>query len=60
MVKVWVVSLRDVRIYYQDDSYTLLGIDLMDTLLTTEIKRVISLMKDMDTSTRAWRAVICV
>ncbi|KAL8118704.1 hypothetical protein AgCh_016277 [Apium graveolens] len=29
MVKVWVVSLREVKIYYQDGSYTLLGRNLM-------------------------------
>ncbi|XP_074378560.1 F-box protein At5g07610-like [Apium graveolens] len=32
----------------------------MDTLSTTEFKRMISLMKDKDTSTNAWKAVMCV
>ncbi|KAL8092599.1 hypothetical protein AgCh_034747 [Apium graveolens] len=30
----------------------------MDTLSPTEIKRVISLLKDKDTATRAWRSVL--
>ena len=30
----------------------------MDSLSPTEIKRIISLLKDKDTSTRAWRSVI--
>ncbi|KAL8094278.1 hypothetical protein AgCh_035977 [Apium graveolens] len=32
--------------------------NLMDTISTTEIKRVISLLKDKDTSTMAWRSVL--
>ncbi|KAL8125088.1 hypothetical protein AgCh_012672 [Apium graveolens] len=34
--------------------------NLVDTLSTTEFKRVISLMKDNDTISRAWKAVLCV
>ncbi|KAL8121467.1 hypothetical protein AgCh_018263 [Apium graveolens] len=46
-------------------SYQFLGqipvsCNLMDTLSTTEFKRVISLMRDKDTITRAWRVVLCV
>ncbi|KAL8135490.1 hypothetical protein AgCh_010218 [Apium graveolens] len=57
IVRVWVVSLREVRIYYEDGSFTFLGCTLMDSLSPTEIKRVISLLKDKDTATRAWRSV---
>ncbi|KAL8149080.1 hypothetical protein AgCh_006184 [Apium graveolens] len=39
---------------------TLLCSNLMDTLLTTEFKRVISLMKDNDTIIRAWKVELCV
>ncbi|KAL8156533.1 hypothetical protein AgCh_001577 [Apium graveolens] len=60
IVKVWVVSYIEVRIYYQDGTFILLGSNLMDTLSTTEFKRVIRLMKDKDIITRAWKAVLCV
>ena len=60
MVKVWVVSLMEVRIYYQDGSYTFLSRNLMDIFSTTEIKRVISLLKDKDTGTQARRSVLVV
>ncbi|KAL8124640.1 hypothetical protein AgCh_012334 [Apium graveolens] len=58
IVRVWDVSLREVRIYYEDGSFTILGCALMDSLSPTEIKRVISLLKDKDTATRAWRSVL--
>ncbi|KAL8094724.1 hypothetical protein AgCh_036296 [Apium graveolens] len=58
IVRVWVVTLREVIIYYEDESFTFLGCNLMDTFSPTEIKRVISLLKDKDTATRAWRSVL--
>ncbi|KAL8116264.1 hypothetical protein AgCh_022680 [Apium graveolens] len=58
IVRVWVVSLREVRIYYEDGSFTFLGCALMDSLSHTEIKRVISFLKDKDTATRAWRLIL--
>ncbi|KAL8105142.1 hypothetical protein AgCh_029073 [Apium graveolens] len=58
IVRVWVVSLREIKVFYKDGSFTFLGSDLMDSLSPTEIKRIISLLKDKDTTTRAWRSVI--
>ena len=58
MVRVCVVTIKEVRIHYQDGSFTILGDTLMKTLSSTEIKRVISLMKDKDTVTKAWRSVL--
>ncbi|KAL8088686.1 hypothetical protein AgCh_038456 [Apium graveolens] len=58
IVRVWIVSLKKVRIYYTEGSFTFLGCALMDSLSPTEIKRVISLLKDKDTATRAWRSVL--
>ncbi|KAL8123250.1 hypothetical protein AgCh_011283 [Apium graveolens] len=58
IVRVRVVTLKKVRIYFQDGSFTFLGNNLMDTLSPTEIKGVISLLKDKDTATRAWRSVL--
>ncbi|KAL8127448.1 hypothetical protein AgCh_014383 [Apium graveolens] len=49
---------KEVRIYYGDWSFTFLGSNLMDTFSPTRIKRVISLLKDKDTATRAWRSVL--
>ncbi|KAL8132716.1 hypothetical protein AgCh_008261 [Apium graveolens] len=42
IVKVWIVSLREVRVFYEDGSFTFLGSKLMDK----------------DTATRAWRSVL--
>ncbi|KAL8145560.1 hypothetical protein AgCh_003645 [Apium graveolens] len=58
IVRVWIVSLREVRIFYEAGSFTFLGSDLMDSLSPTEIKRIISLLNDKDTATWAWRSVI--
>ncbi|KAL8120032.1 hypothetical protein AgCh_017240 [Apium graveolens] len=58
IVKGWIVSLREVRIFYEDGSFTFLGSKLMDSLSTIKIKRIISLLKDKDTATRAWRSVL--
>ncbi|KAL8148699.1 hypothetical protein AgCh_005891 [Apium graveolens] len=58
IVRVWVVTLKEVRIYFQDGTFTFLGSNLMDTLSPTELKRAISLLKDKDTAIRAWRSVL--
>ncbi|KAL8148620.1 hypothetical protein AgCh_005832 [Apium graveolens] len=58
IVRVWVVTLRKVRIYYEDGSFTFLGSNLMDTFAPTEVKRVISLLKYKNTATIAWRSVL--
>ncbi|KAL8092109.1 hypothetical protein AgCh_034411 [Apium graveolens] len=48
----------EVRIFYEDGSFTFLSSKLMDSLSTTEIKRIISLVNDKDTASRAWRSVL--
>ncbi|KAL8105015.1 hypothetical protein AgCh_028977 [Apium graveolens] len=56
IVRIWIVSLREVRVYFKDGRFILLDKKLMDSLAPTEIKRVISLLKGKDTVTRAWRS----
>ncbi|KAL8155036.1 hypothetical protein AgCh_000424 [Apium graveolens] len=58
IVRVWFVSLREVIIYFEDGSFTFLGCDFLDSLSPTEIKRMISLLNDKDTATRAWRSIL--
>ncbi|KAL8121442.1 hypothetical protein AgCh_018245 [Apium graveolens] len=56
IVRVWIVSLREFRLYFKEGKFTLLDKKLMDSLDPTEIKRVISLLKGKDTVTRACRS----
>lgn len=60
MVKVWVVNIKEVRIYYRDGTFDKLGNSLMESLSTIELRRVVSLMKDRDTTTQAWRTILSV
>ncbi|KAL8155879.1 hypothetical protein AgCh_001072 [Apium graveolens] len=56
IVKIWIVSLREVGVYFKDGTFTLLDKKLMDSLTPAEIKRVLSLLKGKDTVTRTWRS----
>ncbi|KAL8119997.1 hypothetical protein AgCh_017215 [Apium graveolens] len=60
MVRVLVVNIKEVRIYYSDGSFEQLGNRLMDSLSIVELKRVLSLMNGKDTATKAWRTVLAV
>ncbi|KAL8125992.1 hypothetical protein AgCh_013329 [Apium graveolens] len=53
MVRVWVVNIKEVRVYYSDGSFEQLGNRLMDSLSIIELKRVLSLMNGKDSATKA-------
>ncbi|KAL8088315.1 hypothetical protein AgCh_038191 [Apium graveolens] len=53
IVRIWVVNIREVRIYYSNGSFEKLGDRLKDFLLIVELKRVISLINGKDSATKA-------
>ncbi|KAL8124703.1 hypothetical protein AgCh_012378 [Apium graveolens] len=55
---VKVDNFLEKRIVANDETFTLLGRNLMETFSPTEIKRVISLLKDKETVPKAWRSVL--